>query len=92
MGYVVISKQGRDKGKPGVIVGWLPDDSALVADGRRRTAARPKKKSMKHLRFTQCRPGELGSKLLSGEQVTDQMIREGLAAFGEQNGEGRQYG
>ena len=92
LGCVVISKQGRDINKPGVIVGWLPDDFALVADGRRRPVSRPKKKNMKHLAFMQCRPGGLFPKIPAGEQITDQMVREGLAAFGEQTGEGRPYG
>ena len=89
LGAIVISKRGRDRDKPSVILGWLPGDFALVADGKTRTVAKPKKKNMKHLRFTICRPGELNRRFLAGEQVTDQMIREELAGFGERTGKGR---
>ena len=83
LGSVVISKQGRDRGKPGVIFGWIEGDFALVADGRLRTISKPKKKNMKHLYFTGYRLGELSRRLLTGGQVTDGMISEGLSAFGE---------
>ena len=86
LGAVAISKRGRDRNKPGIIIGWLPGDFVLVADGKARTIAKPKKKNMKHLLFTQYRSGELVAKLQNGDQVTDRMIREGLAAFGEQTG------
>ena len=88
LGTVVISKRGRDAGRPCVIIGWLPGDYALIADGRRRTAAKPKKKNMKHLIFTQYRIKSLGEMLLAGAQVTDRMIRQELAVIGERSGEG----
>jgi len=87
LGAVVIPKRGRDARRPCVIVGWLPDDFAQIADGRLRTVSKPKKKNMKHLYFTNWRSVELHDKLLAGEQVTDRMIREGIAGFGEQTGE-----
>ena len=93
LGSVVIPKRGRDSGRPGVIVGWLDEgEFALVADGRLRPVSKPKKKNMKHLIFTKCRPRELYLGFLTGERITDRMIRKELAAFGEQTGIGRQYG
>ena len=92
LGTVVISKKGRDKNKPGIIIGWLPGDFALVADGRLRKVARPKKKNMRHLIYMKVRPDELGARISEGEQFTDRMLRDGLAAFGELSKEGRQYG
>ena len=86
LGAVVISKRGRDKGKRGVILGWLPGDFALVADGKRRPAAKPKKKNMKHLIFAQRRSGDLDIKLLSGGQAADRMIKDILDAFANQTG------
>jgi len=82
LGTIVISKKGRDCGKTAVIAGWLQGDFALVADGKKRTIDKPKKKNMKHLEFTRCRPEALNIKLRNGEPVTDSMIREELAAFG----------
>ena len=92
LGAIVTAKRGRDAGRLCIIVGWLPGGFFLISDGRGRPAAKPKKKSMKHLVFTQCRSEGLFAKLLAGEQVTDRMIRVALAAFGEQTGDGRQYG
>ena len=88
LGVIVVSKQGRDKDKPCIILGWLPGDFALVADGRRRTVAKPKKKNMKHLIYTQYRPEELAVKFQNGDQVTDRMIREELAAYNDKAGKG----
>jgi len=84
LGTVALSKRGRDKDKLYIILGWTPGDFAIVADGKTRVVAKPKKKNMKHLKFSRRRPGELGYKILNGERVTDRMIREGLAVFREQ--------
>lgn len=92
LGTIVIPKCGRDKGRPCVLFGWADDEIALITDGRRRKVAKLKRKKMKHLVFTKYRHGEIYLGLISGGQVTDRMVREGLAAFGEQTGEGRQYG
>jgi len=92
LGTVVISKNGRDAGRPYVVTGWLPDVYALVADGKRRKTCNPKKKNIKHLRFTQCRHGGLHDKLVNGEQITDRMIREELTAYAAVTGEGRLNG
>ena len=92
LGVPVVSKRGRDTDRPGVILGWTPGGFALVADGRRRTVANPKKKNMKHLKFFTCRRGELGAKLRNGERVTDLMVREELSVLGGFIGEGKQYG
>ena len=92
LGSIVIPKRGRDARRPCVITGWLPDDFALIADGRLRKIAKPKKKNMKHLVFTKSRPAKIHEMFLAGGQVTDRMIREALAGFGENIGEGRRYG
>jgi ribosomal protein L14E/L6E/L27E len=81
LGVVVIPKRGRDADRPCVILDWQSDVYALIADGKKRTVSKPKKKNMKHLVFTDYRSGELYEKLVSGEHVTDLMIREALAAW-----------
>ena len=85
LGSVVIPKRGRDEGKPCVLIGWLPGDGgyALIADGRRRPADRPKKKNMKHLIYTQYRSEALWERSLAGERATDLMVREALGAYGK---------
>jgi len=92
LGTVAISKCGRDSGKPCIIAGWDADGRALVADGRRRALARPKKKNMKHLKFTKYSPCGLGAVFSAGGQVTDRMIRDALAAYCAGAEEGRLNG
>ena len=81
LGMVVISKRGRDEGKLYVIIGWLPDDFALVADGRRRAADKPKKKNMKHLVYTDFRSEEIWMRRQSNEIITNKMLKSALAAY-----------
>ncbi len=50
-GTVVRSKAGHDKGSFYAVV-KLEGDTALVADGNKRTAARPKRKKLIHLAYT----------------------------------------
>ena len=50
-GQLVISKAGRDKGKPLVITGF-DGNSVLVCDGKERPLERPKKKNPRHLQAT----------------------------------------
>ncbi|AER66404.1 LSU ribosomal protein L14E [Thermovirga lienii DSM 17291] len=53
IGQVVISKQGKDTGKWYVVVGYDERSGfVLVADGKKRTSANPKRKNPKHLQPT----------------------------------------
>ena len=97
LGTVVIPKRGRDKGRPCILVGWFSEDYALIADGSLRKAAKPKKKNIRHLIYTKCRPAALQALYETGDGeaagasaiasasasavITDRTIREALAAF-----------
>ncbi|MBR2176613.1 MAG: KOW domain-containing RNA-binding protein [Clostridia bacterium] len=72
-GTVVRSKAGHDKGSFFVVIG-TDDDSALIADGKSRTAAQPKRKKLIHLAFT---------KTVLDEQTMsdDSKISEALETF-----------
>ncbi len=48
-GRVVISKAGRDAGRPMIVLSLEGEQYALVADGRHRTVEKPKRKKNKHL-------------------------------------------
>ena len=48
-GRVVVSKAGRDEGRALVVLALEGEEHALVADGRLRTVAKPKRKKFKHL-------------------------------------------
>lgn len=55
IGRVAYSTAGRDKKRPFVVVGVMPDGSLLIADGRFRTLERPKRKNVAHLCMTDIR-------------------------------------
>ena len=65
-GMIVISAAGRDKGRLMVILS-ADEDFALIADGKVRKIADPKKKRLKHLRFT--------SKTVDMNGITDKKLR-----------------
>ena len=52
IGMLAVSRQGRDKGKPYVIVSVLDKDFVFVADGETRPLKKQKKKRVKHLKLT----------------------------------------
>ena len=52
IGSVVISKAGRDRGRPFIVVGVVDDDFVMVANGALRKMDRQKKKRRKHLKPT----------------------------------------
>lgn len=49
-GDIVISRAGHDSGKAFVVTSVIGDRFVLIADGKSRTAAKPKLKRVKHLR------------------------------------------
>lgn len=68
-GRVVISRAGRDKGKLLAVVG-MENGCVLVADGKERPLARPKKKNPMHLAVT--------GKTVETENVSDKALRKAL--------------
>lgn len=72
-GQVVISRAGRDKGYP-LIVLEEKDGAVFVADGKERPLSRPKSKNPKHLSPT--------SIIIDGADTeTDSKIRKALKQF-----------
>ena len=68
-GTVVISRAGRDKGRLLAVVG-TEGEFVLVADGKERPLARPKKKNPKHLARTNMRTETDG--------ISDKALRRAL--------------
>jgi len=52
LGEIAISKSGRDKGKHYIVVGIEDNNYVNIADGDVRRVEHPKRKNIKHLRFT----------------------------------------
>ena len=77
-GQVVISKCGRDKGKYYVIIGFDDSDQVLVCDGRLKKVEKPKKKNMKHLKFTESGIAEVREDLCGGKKLVDAHVRRAI--------------
>ncbi|WP_066686426.1 KOW domain-containing RNA-binding protein [Christensenella intestinihominis] len=77
-GRVVISKSGRDKGRPFLIVELLPEPYVLIADGGLRRLRQPKKKKLKHLEITGMVLEGIRDKLKQGTKVFDAELRSAL--------------
>ena len=89
-GWIVRATTGRDKGGIFVVAGVDQEQSRLLlADGRRRKVARPKRKKPRHVQpLTDGKalyPHPAIQKLKQGEPVTDRELRRALAAFKEEN-------
>lgn len=77
-GYIVISSAGRDAGHAYVALGWYKPQTLLVADGRGRKVASPKKKNVKHVTRNSI-AAKLAEMLAGGIKPTDENIRQALA-------------
>ena len=80
-GGVCVSTQGRDSGRYYLIKEVLGGGFVLVADGRYKTLASPKKKSLKHLKLLPVRAEELAAKFTSGGRVYDSEVFTALKAY-----------
>ena len=83
---VVISLNGRDKGKRFLIVG-TQDDYSMLADGKGRRFEKPKCKKNKHIMLEGKANDRVSEKLISGEKVTNNEIRRALAQYAAEHEE-----
>ena len=84
IGGIVISKRGRDKSRPFVIIG-IDGDFLYLADGALRKQVKPKKKKFIHVQITESTSVEIAEKLAAGS-LQDADLRKVLLRF-EKNGE-----
>lgn len=84
-GWIVRAKAGRDSGGLFCVMGLDPQGLLLLADGKRRRLARPKRKKLGHVELL---TGEFDhpaiQKLRQGEALSDKGLRRALAAFRDQ--------
>ena len=87
-GRIVQALAGRDRGNFLFVVGQTQDGQLLLADGKRRKAAAPKRKKAGHVDMV-CR-GDFRHpvirKLEDGLAVSDSELRRALGAFRHQGG------
>ena len=87
-GAIVRSTAGRDKGTLLCVVGVDQEACRLLADGKRRRAASPKRKKTGHVEMV-CRGAfrhPAIRKLEDGLAVSDSELRRALGAFRHQGG------
>ncbi|NLG87693.1 MAG: RNA-binding protein [Clostridiaceae bacterium] len=84
IGRVVYSKAGRDKGKMLIVVGVIDENFVLVADGGMRPIERPKKKRMKHLKFTDITVDYIAEVIKKGDKPTNTELKNTIAELIEQ--------
>ena len=83
---IVLSLSGRDKGQLMLVVAE-EGDFLLLADGKRRKLAAPKRKKAGHVQAVDEGnfPHPALQALRRGEPVTDRALRRALAAFREES-------
>ncbi len=80
LGALVRSRAGRDKGRSFAVMEVVDENHVRIADGDLRKTASPKLKKLRHLAVSGVWLGEVRSKLLSGEGLTDAELRKALLA------------
>lgn len=81
LGRVVLSKQGHDKGKAFLVVGFEDDKHVLIADGDSRKLCKPKKKQLKHLIPKPYVAADALDSILRQAQTADSDIRKALKTY-----------
>lgn len=82
VGQVVISKSGRDKGRPFFIIKVVDENYVLVADGDLRRLDRPKLKKIKHLSKTSTLSELIRTKIEGEEKINNAFLRRELEKLG----------
>ncbi len=81
LGQIVISKSGRDKLRPFIVVEIIDDNYVRLADGKIRRISKPKLKKLKHINVTKTISDVANMKLSSGKKLLDEEIRKILENF-----------
>jgi ribosomal protein L14E/L6E/L27E len=76
---IVFSIAGHDRERPFIVLG-TQEGKVLLVDGKERKLAKPKVKSLKHIRFGKAAGTELTEAICRGT-ATDRLIRTELAKF-----------
>ena len=86
VGTLVISRQGRDRGRYYVVLRQIDDRFVLVSDGERHPVGRPKRKNVRHLQAIPSSP-PLALQLTrgGGRAGYDEMIKGHLQRFISEN-------
>ena len=86
-GDIVLSANGRDKGKA-LFVADVDGEYVILVDGKSRRLEHPKRKKWKHCVFLTSDRSRVSEKLKAGERVANSDVRRALAAFHDETGGG----
>ncbi len=82
-GRVVLSTQGRDKGRLFIVLESVNDDFVLIADGDLRLIAKPKLKRKKHLKAIPYIAEDFLHKQKNNKTILDSDLKAELNGFSE---------
>lgn len=80
IGQIVLSKSGRDSGRPFVIVDIVDSLYVNIADGNLRKIENPKKKKVKHLQPTKLISETISDMITSNLEVSNALIKKEIQA------------
>lgn len=78
LGRIVYSRNGRDNGRPFVIIRIVNERYVIVSDGVTRKIENPKMKNVKHLQFTKLKANEVLDYLNRGEIPENHIIKRNI--------------
>ena len=79
LGQIVASRKGRDQDQLYVVVGYGNSPFILVADGRNRKAAAPKKKNVRHVKPVRSIAENVAHNLKAAGKITDEKLRQAIS-------------
>jgi len=93
LGRLVYSLNGRDKGRPFVIIRVVNERYVIVSDGDTRKIENPKMKNVKHLQYTKLKANEVIDYLNRGEVPDNHIIKRNIRQILERGEtEGKEVG
>ncbi len=81
IGQLVVSKRGRDRGEPYLVLEIIDEAFVYLVDGDKRRIENPKRKNIKHLQFYPVAAEHLAQQWEAGQQVGNSEVRKVIAAF-----------
>ena len=79
IGRVAYSKSGRDKGRLFIIIDILDEDFVLIYDGDLRPVEKPKKKRIKHLKYTDLMAEDIVEIIKNGKTLLNADIKKAIS-------------
>ena len=79
LGRLAFSLAGRDHGRYFIAVGVCDNEHILIADGDLRMIEKPKKKKLRHVKFTRTVFPVIKAKLIAGKPILNAELRKAIS-------------